>query len=240
MDPMEILTLGISILSLIISMRAYYRCSHRQVSAALEAAFDQKLARVDALAQHAATGVTAQIKAGYEHSRRVIADLESRLATLREEAIEEIREDVGKLTAILDRLGERAGNELQELKMAANFKMAELKAGLWLSIEDAKAHLKIIQAKRDLVLARVAILRNDLVEAERRVESAAKNIDEARSLALGHHESLDALQRQIQQMLAAVRARADTMKTSIDALIKRSERLLDELGDVSAAARTAA
>jgi hypothetical protein len=30
------------------------------------------------------------------------------------------------------------------------------------------------------------------------------------------------------------------MKTSIDALIKRSERLLDELGDVSAAARTAA
>jgi Mg2+ and Co2+ transporter CorA len=184
--------------------------------------------------------VTAQIKAGYEHSRRVIADLESRLATLREEAIEEIREDVGKLTAILDRLGERAGNELQELKMAANFKMAELEAGLWLSIEDAKAHLKIIQAKRDLVLARVAILRNDLVEAERRVESAAKNIDEARSLALGHHESLDALQRQIQQMLAAVRARADTMKTSIDALIKRSERLLDELGDVSAAARTAA
>jgi len=237
---MEILTLGISILSLIISMRAYYRCSHRQVSAALEAAFDQKLARVDALAQHTATGVTAQIKAGYEHSRRVIADLQSRLATLREEAIEEIREDVGKLTAILDRLGERAGNELQELKMAANFKMAELEAGLWLSIEDAKAHLKIIQAKRDLVLARVAILRNDLVEAERRVESAAKNIDEARSLALGHHESLDALQRQIQQMLAAVRARADTMKTSIDALIKRSERLLDELGDVSVAARTAA
>ena len=237
---MEILTLGISILSLIISMRAYYRCSHRQVSAAPEAALDQKLARVDALAQHAATGVTAQIKTGYERSRRVIADLQSRLATLRGEAIEEIREDVGKLTAILDRLGERAGNELQELKMAANFKMAELEAGLWLSIEDAKAHLKIIQAKRDLVLARVAILRNDLVEAEKRVESAAKNIDEARSLALGHHESLDALQRQIQQMLAAVRARADTMKTSIDALIKRSERLLDELGDVSAAARTAA
>jgi len=237
---MEILTLGISILALIIGMRAYYRCRHRQVSAALTTAFDQKLARVDALAQHAATGVTAQTKAGYEHSRRVIADLESRLATLREEAIEEIREDVGKLTAILDRLGERLRYELQELKMAANFKMAELEAGLWLSIEDAKAHLKIIQAKRDLVLARVAILRNDLVEAERRVESAAKNIDKARSLALGHHESLDALQKQTQEMLAAVRARADTMKTSIDALIKRSERLLDELGDVSAAARTAA
>ena len=44
----------------------------------------------------------------------------------------------------------------------------------------------MIEAKRDLILARLAILRNDLVEAEIRVESAAKKIDEARSLALGH------------------------------------------------------
>ena len=237
---MEILALGISILSLIISMRAYYRSGHRQVTASLAHGFEQKLARVNALAQHAANGVTAQIKTGYERSRRVIADLQSRLATLRGEAIEEIREDVGKLTAILDRLGERAANELQEMKVEANFKMAELEAGLWLSVEDAKAHLKMIQAKRDLVLARIAILRNDLVEAETRVESAAKNIDEARSLVLGHHESLDALQKQIQEMLATIRAQADTMKPSIEALIERSERVLNQLCDVGAAARTAA
>jgi DNA anti-recombination protein RmuC len=89
----------------------------------------------------------------------------------------------------------------------------------------------MIEAKRDLVLARLAILRNDLVEAEIRVESAAKKIDEARSLALGHHENLDALQKKTQAMLAAIRVQADTMKTSIDALIERSQRLLNELGD---------
>jgi hypothetical protein len=237
---MDILALGIAILSLIISIRAYYRSGDREPIASLERAFDQKLSRVSAIAQHAADEVTAKIKAGYERSRRVIADLQSRLTALRQESIEEIREDVGKLTAILERLGERTASELQEMKVEANFKMAELEAGLWLSVEDAKAHLKMIEAKRDIVLARRAIVRNDLVEAEMRVESAAKNIDEARSLALGHHESLDALQKETQAMLAAIRAQADTMKTSIDALIERSKRLLNELGDVGAAARTAA
>jgi hypothetical protein len=237
---MDILALGIAILSLIISIRAYYRSGDREPITSLERAFDQKLARVSAIAQHAADEVTAKIKAGYERSRRVIAELQSRLGALREEAIEEIREDVGKLSAMLDRLGERTASELQEMKVEANFKMAELEARLWLSVEDAKAHLKMIEAKRDIVLARRAIVRNDLVEAEIRVESAAKNIDEARSLALGHHESLDALQKETQAMLAAIRTQADTMKTSIDALIERSKLLLNELGDVGAAARTAA
>ena len=41
-------------------------------------------------------------------------------------------------------------------------------------------------------------------------------------------------------MLAAIRAQADTMKTSIDAIIERSEHLLNELGDDGAATRTVA
>ncbi len=236
---MDMLALAVAVLSLIISVAAYWRSGTKQNIDAIERALNQKLARVSALAQHASDEVTAKIKAGYEHSRRVIADLQSRLAALREDAIEEIREDVGKLTAILDHLNERAASELKEMKTEANFKMAELEAGLWLSIEDAKAHLKMIEAKRELVLARRAIVRNDLVEAEARVESAAKHIDEARALALGHHESLEALQKQTQAMLAAIRAQADTVKASIDALIERSKRLLNELRDTGAAARTA-
>jgi uncharacterized phage infection (PIP) family protein YhgE len=235
---MDMLALAVAVLSLIISVAAYCRSGAKQNISAIERALNQKLEQISAIAQRAADEVTANIKAGYQRSRRVIADLQSRLAALREDAIEEIREDIGKLTAILDRLNERAASELQEMKVGANFKMAEMEAGLWLSVEDAKAHLKMIEAKRDLLLARRAIARNDLVEAEARVESAAKHIDEARSLALGHHESLDALQKQTQAMLAAIRAQADTMKTSIDALIERSKRLLNELRDIGAAART--
>ena len=150
---------------------------------AAKRALNQKLERIGALAQHAADEIAATIRAGYQRSQREIAELQSRLATLREETIAEIREDVGKLTATLDRLNERATRELQEIKAEANFKIAELQAGLRLSVEVAKAHFKMIEAKRDLVLARLAILRKDLVEAEIRVESAAKKIDEARSPA---------------------------------------------------------
>jgi hypothetical protein len=237
---MDVLALAVAALSLIISMAAYFRSGAKQPMGAAERALNQKLERIGALAQHAADEIAANIRAGYQRSQREIAELQSRLATLREETIAEIREDVGKLTATLERLHERATSELQEIKAEANFKMAELQAGLRLSVEDAKAHFTMIEAKRDLVLARLAILRNDLVEAEIWVESAAKKIDEARSLALGHHENLDALQKKTQAMLAAIRAQADTMKTSIDALIERSQRLLNELGDARCHSEAAA
>jgi hypothetical protein len=91
-----------------------------------------------------------------------------------------------------------------------------------------------------VVLARLALLRNDLIEAEAFVESALRDIEEARSLALGYHESLAALERQAEEMLVAVRARAGTTKTSLDALIERTGRLLEEMSGPESEARTAA
>jgi hypothetical protein len=107
-------------------------------------------------------------------------------------------------------------------------------------VDDAKAHLKVIEVKRDLLLARLAIQRNDLVEAETRVESALRNIEEAQSLAVGHHESLAALHHQAQEMLVAVRAKAGTMRTLIDALIDWTNRLLSEMSGAASAAKNAA
>jgi chromosome segregation ATPase len=116
----------------------------------------------------------------------------------------------------------------------------ETEIGLRLTADDAKAHLKVIEAKRELVLARMAILRNELAEAEVRVESALRNLEQAQSLALGHHESIAALQKQAQEMLVAIRARAETMRASIDALLERSSRLLEEMSGLGAATKNAA
>jgi hypothetical protein len=170
----------------------------------------------------------------------MISDLQARVAALSEEAVEEIRDDLRGLAAKLERLAERAARELEAIKAGVDFTLMETEIGLRLTADDAKAHLKVIEAKRELVLARMAILRNELAEAEVRVESALRNLEEAQLLALGHHESIAALQKQAQEMLVAIRARAETMRTSIDALLERSSRLLEEMSGLGAATKSAA
>jgi hypothetical protein len=236
---MEILLLCIVVLSLILSCAAYYRNGRKQDTAALEQRLNQKIERLGLVAKHAADSVAASVQAGCERSLRLISDLQARVAALSEEAVEEIRDDLRGLAQKLDRLAERAGRELESIKAGVDFTLMETEIGVRLTVDDAKAHLKVIEAKRELIRARKAILRNELAEAEVRVESALRNLEEAQSLALGHHESITALQKQAQDMLVAIRARAETMKASIDALLERSSRL-EEMSGLGTATKTAA
>jgi hypothetical protein len=237
---MEIFTLSILILALIISCLAYYRSGRKDVIGSVDQTLEQKFERVSWLAKRAADSVAASLRAAYERSLRTIADLRARVAALREEAIEEIREDLQGLAEKLDRLAERAARELASIKAGIDFSLLETEIGLRLTVDDAKAHLKVIEAKRELVLARRAILRNELIESDVRVEAALRNLQEAQSLAVGYHENIAALERQAQEMLVAIRTRAETMRTSIDALLERSSRLLKEMSGPEAAAKTAA
>jgi hypothetical protein len=111
---------------------------------------------------------------------------------------------------------------------------------LRLAVDDAVAHLKAIEAKRDLVLARLAILRRDWADAAARMEAAATKITDARALALGHHENIDALLAQARTLLVALRTGADTTRASINALLARTDDLLQRLSDNGAASRSAA
>ena len=237
---MEILSLFIAILALLIASAAYYRSGGKKPIRALERALNEKIERLSAVTQRAADSTAASVRAAYERSVRMISDLRSRVAALREEAIEEIREDLRIIAQMLDRLAERAARELKELKTGIDFTLIEAEMGLRLTVDDAKAHLKVIEAKRELVLARMAVLRNDLIEADSRVASALRELEEAQSLALGHHENIAALQKQAQEMLVAVRTKASTMRASIDALIERSNRLLKEMSGREAEAKSAA
>jgi hypothetical protein len=237
---MESLSLFIAVLALIVASAAYYRSGSKKPMRALERALDEKIERLRAMTQRVGDSIAASVRAGYQHSIRMISDLQSRVAALREEAIEEIREDLGIIAQILDRLADRAARELKELKAGMDFTLFEAEVGLRLTVDDAKAHLKVIEAKRELVLARMAVLRNDLIEAESRVASALKHLEEAQSLALGHHENIAALQKQAQELLVAVRTKASTVRASIDALIERSNRLLKEMNGGEAEAKSAA
>jgi hypothetical protein len=233
---MEILSLSIAVLALIIALAAYYRSGSKKHILPLE----RELERLSKITRRATDSVAASVRAAYERNIRTISGLQSRVAALRKEAIEEVREDLRMMAQTLDGLAERDARELKELKDEVSFSLMEAELGLRLTVDDAKAYLKLIEAKRELVLARLTILRNDLVEAEIRVESAFRYIEEAQSLALGHHESIAALQEQAQQMLVAVRTKASTMKASIDALIERSKRLSTEMSGLEAKAKTAA
>jgi hypothetical protein len=69
---------------------------------------------------------------------------------------------------------------------------------------------------------------------------ALRDLEEAQSLALGHHENIATLQKQAQELLVAVRTKASTMRASIDALIERSNLLLTEMRGGEAEAKKAA
>jgi len=86
----------------------------------------------------------------------------------------------------------------------------------------------------------MAVLRNDLIEAERRVESALRDLEEAQSLALGHHENIAALRKQAQELLVAVHTKANTMRPSIDELIERTNHLLKEMNGRAVETKSAA
>jgi len=237
---MESVSLFIAVLALIIASAAYYRSGSKKPIRVLERAIDEKIQRLSAMTQRVADNVAATVKAAYERSIRMISDLQSRVAALREEAVEEIREDLGIIGRKLDRLAERAARELKEIKTEIDSNFIDAEIGLRLTVDDVKAHLKAIEAKQELVLVRMAVLRNDLIEAERHVESALRDLEEAQSLALGHHENIAALRKQAQELLVAVHTKANTMRPSIDALIERTNRLLKEMSGGEAEAKNAA
>jgi hypothetical protein len=237
---MEIVALVIAVVSLIVAVTAYYRSGDKQDIGAVEQRLDDKIDRLGIVAQNAAASVEANIRAGYERSIRVIAGLQSRVAALRSEAIEEIREDLRKVARKLDKLAERAAREVRDITTGLILTLTDAEIGLRLAIDDARAHLKLIEAKRGIVQARRAVLRGDVIEAEARVESAVRDIEEARSLALGYHESLAALEREAEEMLVALRARAGNAQAALDAVIERTGQLLEEMSGADSEARTAA
>jgi hypothetical protein len=232
---MEILALPIAVLALMLSLAVYCRSREPRAGRAVETELDEKIQRVSAMAQRITGVIASRVRAAYERHIRTIEGLKSRVAALEENALGEIRDDLGALARRVECLGERAARELKDLKAGLEYTRFELEIGLRLTIDDAKAHLKLIEAKRELLLARIAVRRNDFAEAERRVEAALMNIEEASALALGHHDELAAFYQQARALLDAIRAKADTMRATIDAVLERSNLLLREMNGVGTA-----
>ena len=229
---MEILALGIAVLALIVGLLPFYRTRDKAILKALW--------RLSSITPRPIESIAAKVWGRYEHNQRMIAAMRSRIATIKEEAFDELGEDLESLRQRLERLAERAKRELRDLKSGVDFTVLQLEVGLRLTVDDAKAHLKLVEAKRELLLARRAAARNDLPEAAARVAAALRYIDEAQALALGHHDNLVALQRQAQAMLAAIGKEANATRTAIEALLEKNNRLLAEMNGSQGAAENAA
>jgi len=147
---MESVSLFIAVLALVIASAAYYRSGSKKPIRALERAIDEKIQRLSTMTQRVADNVAATVKAAYERSIRMISDLQSRVAALREEAVEEIREDLGIIGRKHDRLAERAARELKELKNEIDSNLIDAEIGLRLTVDDAKAHLKRSKQSKNL------------------------------------------------------------------------------------------
>jgi hypothetical protein len=229
---MEILAIGIAVLALIVGMLAFYRTRDKTVLKAVE--------RLSSIAQRPTESIAAKVRGRDEHNQRMIAAMRSRVAAIKEEAFDELGEDLESLRRRLERLAERAKRELRDLKSGVDSTLLQLEVGLRLTLDDAQAHLKLVEAKRELLLARRAAARNDLAEAAARVATAMRYIDEAQALTLGHHDNLVALQRQAQAMLAAIGKEANATRTAIEALLEQNNRVLAEMNESQGTAKNAA
>lgn len=227
---MEILALGIAVLALIVGILAFYRSRDQGVSNE----------RLSSSVPGPSESTAAQVRDRYDHNQRMIDAMRERMASIKEEAFDELGEDLESLRRRLERLAERAKRELRDLKSGVDSTLLQLEVGLRLTLDDAQAHLKLVEAKRELLLARRAAARNDLPEAQARVAAALRYIDEAQALALGHHDNLVALQRQAQSMLAAVGTEAGATRRAIEVLLKQNNRLLAEMDESRGAAKDAA
>jgi hypothetical protein len=229
---MEILAIGIAVLALIVGMLAFYRTRDKAVLKAVE--------RLSSIAQRPTESIAAKVRGRDEHNQRMIAAMRSRVAAIKEEAFDELGEDLESLRRRLERLAERAKRELRDLKSGVDSTLLQLEVGLRLTLDDTQAHLKLVEAKRELLLARRAAARNDLAEAAARVATAMRYIDEAQALTLGHHDNLVALQRQAQAMLAAIGKEANATRTAIEALLEQNNRVLAEMNESQGTAKNAA
>jgi hypothetical protein len=166
-------------------------------------------------------------------SIRTISDLQSQVATLKEKAAEELSEDLRALTHTLEGLAHRAVEQAKELKDDATIVAAETETSLRMSVDEAKARLKMIEAKQELNYARSAILEDDVSSAEAHVESGLALLKEARSLTVNHTESVASGQKQAEELLEAIRAKAGTIQNQLDALADKSDGLLREMTEAS-------
>jgi chromosome segregation ATPase len=237
---METLALVISILSLIIGSIAYIRSGGRQDIRAVERALNERIEELRSLVSRTGDSLVASVRAGYQRSVRAIDEMASLVRGLSEVAVEEVREDLRAISETLDRLSARASREINEIKAGMSAVVVEAEESLRRAVEEARARLAVIEAKQQLALARLALARNDLVDAESRVEAAISNLKTARSLTTGHVESLEDTQKQAQRTLAELRAKAGTLKATLDSLIKRNNRLLAEMSGDTRPSRMAA
>jgi chromosome segregation ATPase len=237
---MEMIALVISILSLIIGSIAYIRSRGRRDIRTVERTLDGRIEELRSLAHRAGDSLAVNVKAGYQRSIRAIGEVVSLVRALNETSVEEVREDLRAISETLDRLSVRAAREINEVKAGMVAAVVEAEESLRRAVEEAGARLAVIEAKQQLALSRLAAARDDLVEAESHVEAAMLSLKTARSLTTEHAESLEDAQKHAQRTLVELRARANTVKATLDSLIKRNNLLLAEMSGGARRSRMAA
>ncbi len=229
-----ILALCISIVSLIIASVAYLRSGGRQDIRAAEQALSKKIEELGSLVRRTGDSLVASVRAGYERSLRAIGELRTEVAALGEAAVEEVREDLRALADTLNRLAERASQEIQEVKNGMGAAVVEAEEKLRRAVDEAGAQLAVIEAKQQLALARIALSRENVTGAESHVETALAFIKTARRLTTEHTAGLEGLQKQAQQMLIDIREKASDLQGRLRSLIERNNQVLAEMGATAA------
>jgi polyhydroxyalkanoate synthesis regulator phasin len=231
---MEIVALVISILAFIVGAVAYMRSGGREDIRTMEKTFKRKIEELTALAQETKEQMRAYVTAGYERSIRAISAMQAQLEGLKKEAMAEVRSDIAALEQMLRMLSEQARRELEEVRSTAGQIRVEAEEEMRRTVEEAKARLEVLDAKKELALARFALASDDLIHAQSHLASALSSLKNARSLSGRFTEGIMAVQHQTQSLLKETRMHSKIL----EALIERNDRLLAEMSSDTGEAPT--
>ena len=222
---MEILALMISVIALIVGSVAYLRSGGREDIRTMEKALKKTIEELTALVQETKEQMRARVAAGYERSLRAISAMQGQLEGLKNEAMAELRSDIAALEQMLRMLSEQARRELEEVKSTAGQIRVEAEEEMRRAVEEAKARLQVIDAKKELALARFALAGDDLIHANSHLASALSSLKNARSMSDRFTESIIAVQHQAESLLKETRMHSKLL----EALIEQNDRLLAEM-----------
>lgn len=222
---MDIVALVISIIALILGSVAYLRSGGREDIRAAQKTLKGTIEELGSLVHQTREQMAATVRAGYERSIRAIGAMQSQLAELKKGAAEEMRADIDALERTLEQLAERAARELEEVKTSIGRAVVEAEEAMRRAVEEARARLAVIEAKEQLALARLAVARNNLIDAQSHLNSALSHLKTARSLSGRFMESIVGVQNEAQRLLNESRVKAETL----DSLIEQNNRLLSEM-----------
>jgi len=225
-------TIAISILSLALSLTAYWRAGGRQD-------IDRLRREADALRVSQREAVATAFQRSSERLRATQAELN----TLKQGIATSLAAQVERAQEQLDALSARLDATALAAKDATASAAEKSQQAIARRVRQLQARVSLLSAKSEALRAVDAAKDRDFVQAERRLDEATEAVQRARELLgedAAYDQDLMAAKRSLREATNAIRTHAADTRERIDQVLSDTNELVESLQSAEAQAASAA